>query len=402
MRLRGQPAPETLPLARRGRLSRDVVDGALGVALAVLALATYEQTGFATGDDPAELTLLSVSLLLAMTLPLTFRRRNPGAVVLIVGGAGVALPVLDLDSSLFAVFGILVAIHTMAAYGDRRDSLVTAAITALALAIVTVTGDLSLLETATQYLVFGVVWISGETIRVRRAYAVEMEERARLAEADREARAHRAVAEERARIARELHDVVAHEVSVIVVQAGAARRVLADHPDQAEEALAAIETSGRDALTEMRRLLGVLRHDDDAAMLRPQPGLGRLNALVDQMAEAGLPVAVEIDGEPRDLPAGIDLSAYRIVQEALTNSLKHAGPAAHARVRLGFGDDRLSIEVSDDGRGGAVRSLGNGSGHGLLGMQERVALFGGDLAAGPRIGGGYRVAAVIPTSSGSE
>ncbi len=387
--------PESLPLAGRGRLSPLAVDAALGVTLAVLALATYGEVF----DDPvpAELTAGSAILLLLQTLPLAFRRARPDVVMTVVGVSGVVMPAAGYESSPFAIFAILVAVYTMAARGRRVDSLLVGGATVVALAIVHVAGDLEWGATFTNYLVFGVVWMSGETVRARRAYAAELEERAAYLEADRERRAERAVEEERERIARELHDVVAHEVSVMVVQAGAARRVLADRPDQAGEALAAIEASGREALDELRRLLGVIRDDNGGPGRAPQPGLARLDALVGQMAEAGLPVTVAIEGEPRPLPPGLDLNAYRIVQEALTNCLKHAGPEARAQVVVRFSPREVGVEVADDGRG-VARGLqaADATGLGLAGMRERAALFGGHIQAGPRPGGGFRVTATLP------
>jgi signal transduction histidine kinase len=205
------------------------------------------------------------------------------------------------------------------------------------------------------------------------------------------------VREERSRIARELHDVVAHEMTVMTVQAAAARRVLGKRPTEAAEALVAIESAGHQALTEMRRLLGVLRTADAAGDLAPQPGIERLGILVEQMRDAGLAVDLTITGLARGVPAGIDVNAFRIVQEALTNTLKHGGPQARATVRLAFGSDQLSIEVEDDGRGAAeALSDTNGTGQGLVGMRERVALLHGELTAGPRAGGGYRVRARLP------
>ncbi len=384
--------PESTPVAGRGRLSPVAVDAALAVVLAVLALTTYGE--FLADAVPAELSAGSTLLVLAQTLPLALRRVRPDVVMTVVGVSGVAMPALGYESSPFAIFGILVAVYTMAAQGRRIDSLLVAAFTVVALVIVHFTAGLDLASSATNFLAFGVVWMTGETVRARRAYAAELEERTAYLEADREQRARRAVADERARIARELHDVVAHEVSVIVVQAGAARRVLAEQPAEAEAALVAIEKSGRDALDEMRRLLGVLRREGDPAERAPQPGLGRLDGLVAQMADAGLGVEVSIEGEPPPLPPGLDLSAYRIVQEALTNCLKHAGPDARARVRLRFGAEALAIEVADDGRGAAVPGVGGGLG--LAGMRERAAMFGGDVQAGPRPGGGYLVAARLP------
>jgi signal transduction histidine kinase len=212
---------------------------------------------------------------------------------------------------------------------------------------------------------------------------------------DRERAASDAVAEERARIARELHDVVAHAIGVMVVQAGAARTVIDRDPAAAKTAMAEVETTGRTGLAEMRRLIGVLTADGAAGGLAPQPGLAQLDELVRTVRSAGLAVEVLREGEARPLPAGVDVNAYRVIQEALTNALKHAG-TAHASVRLGYRDDALDIEVADDGRG--PLSTGDGSGHGLVGMRERVGVFGGTLETGARPGGGFVVHATLPVT----
>jgi signal transduction histidine kinase len=217
----------------------------------------------------------------------------------------------------------------------------------------------------------------------------DRDRRLQLAERERDVAAREAVVEERARIARELHDAVAHNVSMIVVQAGAERRVV-EGPTR--EVLVTIEQIGRGALTEMRRLVGMLRADA-ADPLAPQPGLGDLETLVTQVREAGLPVELRVEGEPRELPVGIELSAYRIVQEALTNALKHAGEA-HASVRVHYGPDSLELEIVDDG--GGVPAPETGGGHGLVGMRERVALYGGRLDAGRRPSGGFAVRVLLP------
>jgi signal transduction histidine kinase len=220
-----------------------------------------------------------------------------------------------------------------------------------------------------------------------------------------ELQARDAVAEERARIARELHDLVAHNVSVMVVQAGAERHALAPEQESTRATLSSIEQSGRQALAEARRLLGVLRQGDDHDGLEPQPGVARVGELIEQVRRAGLAVELEIEGEPVELPAGIDLCAYRVVQEGLTNALKHAGPA-HARVTLRYGRARLGVEIADDGpgaphangdRSGDDRAArGSGGGHGLVGMRERVALYRGSIDAGPRPEGGFAVRAELP------
>jgi len=220
----------------------------------------------------------------------------------------------------------------------------------------------------------------------------DRERRARVAERERDVASREAVVDERARIARELHDAIAHNVSMMVVQAGAERRVLEGTSNSTREVLETIEGIGRGALTEMRRLVGMLRSDTKDE-LAPQPGLSDLPMLVTQVREAGLPVELHVVGGPRDLPVGIELSAYRIVQEALTNALKHAGEA-HASVQVRYGADSLELEVVDDGLGGQAPVAGGG--HGLAGMRERVALYGGRLDAGRRASGGFAVRVLLP------
>jgi signal transduction histidine kinase len=217
--------------------------------------------------------------------------------------------------------------------------------------------------------------------------------RAELLEAERDTRARLAVTEERARIARELHDIIAHSVSVMVVQAGAAEQVVERDPGQAATALRAIGTTGRDALIDLRRLLGLLRRDEMPAALAPRPGLADLPALADQVRAAGLPVSVSVPSDAVTLPAGVDLTAFRVIQEALTNSLKHAGEAS-AAVTVRYAPEALEITVSDTGAG--VASVAGEPGHGLAGMRERVSLYGGQLDAGPAPSGGFRVSARLP------
>jgi signal transduction histidine kinase len=212
-----------------------------------------------------------------------------------------------------------------------------------------------------------------------------------------EAEARRAVEEERARITRELHDVLAHSVSVMTVQASAVRRLLTPEQEREREALLTVEETGRQALAEMRRLLGIMRNDAEPAARAPQPGIGTLPTLVEQVRQSGLPVELTIEGDPVKLPAGVDLSAYRIVQEALTNTLRHAGEA-HAWVAVRYGGEDVEIEVANDG---SSDNGGESAGHGLVGMRERVALCGGVLTAGPREGGGFRIAARLPVAGGA-
>jgi signal transduction histidine kinase len=244
------------------------------------------------------------------------------------------------------------------------------------------------------------VWVWGDSRRVRRLQIEMMEERAVRAERERDEQARVAVQEERTRIAREMHDILAHSVSVMVVQAGAARRLVARDPGAAGEAAAQVEATGRDALREMRRVVGVLRAGPDGERegvapmeLEPQPALCDVAALVDGYRDAGLDVRLRTDGAPRALASGVELAAYRIIQEALTNTMKHAGPA-RAEVRIGFGDDALTVVVADDGRGPGFEP--GRDGHGLAGMRERVGVYDGDLDAGPHPGGGFRVRARLP------
>jgi signal transduction histidine kinase len=252
--------------------------------------------------------------------------------------------------------------------------------------------------------VLGAVFFAVALRRARRAFAKALEERGWLLERERESAAQSAVDAERARIARELHDIVSHNVSVMVIQAGAARQVLAVEPGEAAAALLAVEAAGRDTMTELRHLLGLLAPSadgDEEAHLAPQPTLSRLGPLIDKLAFAGLPVEIRISGEPRALPSGVDLAAYRIIQEALTNALKH-GEGVKAEVTVRYSDHYLRVEVLNSGpsvlsgtRSGP-REGRPGEERGLLGLRERVAVFGGDLDARRRIGGGFRVRARIP------
>ena len=352
------------------------------------------------GFDFREPDGLAVYLVLMASLPLAWRRRSSFAVFAVVLVASVASAARNYGSATGGL-AVMVALYTVAAYCDRRRSLAAAALSVAGVTIVLLTAHekVEVTDVVSTYVVFAAAWILGDNVRVRRAYVAGLEDRTERLERQKIDQARRAVATERGRIARELHDVVAHHVSVMVVQAGGARRVIDRDADQAKEALLSIETTGRQALGEMRRLLGVLRSDDDidGDGLAPQPGVAALESLVDQLRDAGLPVDLRVEGEPRPLDSGIDLSAYRIVQEALTNTLKHAGPAeAHVIVRYGAAD--VELEISDDGRGGGADS-GNGDvgGHGLVGMKERATLFGGELRAGPRPGGGYLVRVRLPT-----
>jgi signal transduction histidine kinase len=251
-------------------------------------------------------------------------------------------------------------------------------------------------ETAADYIWVGafiaVAWTTGFVVSRRAAHARELAERALRLETEQLAAADRAVAEERQRIARELHDVIAHSVSVMTVQAGAVRRLLLPGQEKERQALESVEATGREALTEMRRLVGLLRDRGSMPEFAPQPGMGTIDSLLDGVRAAGLPVELEIAGQPRELKAGLDLAAYRVVQEALTNALKYAGPA-HAWVAVHWEPDALELEIANDGLSDGDSS---GGGHGLAGMRERVSLYGGVIESGPRDGGGYVVRARLP------
>lgn len=251
-------------------------------------------------------------------------------------------------------------------------------------------------------------WQYAAAVRARRLHRAAIEERGWLLERERESASRTAVDAERARIAAELHDIVSHNVSLMVVQAGAAREVLATMPEEAAAAMSAVETAGRNTMTELRHLLGLLapaQNGDDEPYdvdLSPQPSLSRLSPLIDRIAFAGLPVEMRVSGEPRPLPTGIDVTAYRIIQEALTNALKH-GDGAKAEVTVRYADNHLRVEVLNSGpsalsgdRPATAPGKADGTGRGLLGLRERVAVYGGDLDARRRLGGGYRVRARIP------
>jgi signal transduction histidine kinase len=242
-------------------------------------------------------------------------------------------------------------------------------------------------------IVFALIWTVGFAIGRKFEEAHEARERAARAEREREERARRAVSDERARIARELHDVVGHSVSVMTVQASAVRRLLREHQEKEREALEVVEQTGREALAEMRRMVGVLRRPEEAPALAPQPSLQHLDRLVAHAREAGLPVELRLEGTPKPLPTGVDLTAYRLVQEGLTNALKHA-QAQHAEVVVRYDDGYVELTVSDDGRG--VGGGGDGGGHGLVGMRERVSVYGGELETGPLAEGGFRLRARLP------
>ncbi|WP_119730603.1 sensor histidine kinase [Thermomonospora amylolytica] len=352
----------------------------------------------------AEPDARNVVIVVAMTLALTWRRRLPMTVLAWTAAGLLVLAVLGYPSSSADVAAFLIAIYSVAAHRGLAHSALggLAAFATFNAMLLLYNGGISLLDYVTDGVLLVGVWALGRNLRLRRAYLAELEDRTARLEKARGTDARAARVEERSRIARELHDVVAHHVSVMTVQAGAARRILDRDPDSAREAMATIEEVGRTALSEMRRIVGVLRTERDPEQaggeLSPQPGIADLGELVDHVRETGLSVQLWIEGEARALSPGVDLAAFRLIQEALTNTLKHAGPQARAWVRLRYTDADLTVEIEDNGRGAETLLSGNGDrpGHGLVGMYERVALYGGELRIGPRVGGGFGVRARFP------
>lgn len=368
------------------------IDVAVAVGLATLSLIAY-LGGAPDVGPPGAVTLV---LLLLESLPLILRRAYPLEVMVVVVSATIVhIAILPPDQEFQAGLGILVAIYTVAERLDRRTSAgltaLTGAITAaLFIGRAPVPAVLqSLIQTE---LILGVAWLVGDAARIRRLYSASVEEQNRLAELEREERTRRALHEERERIARELHDIVAHHVTVMVVQAGGGVRALEKRPDDARAALDAIAGTGRLALTEMRRMLGVLGQREAQ---EPMPGLDVLENLIVQVRSAGLAIELSVEGSRRRLDAGLELSAYRIIQEGLTNSLKHGAERAHVTLR--YEPSNLEIAIEDQrGSTAPVDVEPTHSGRGLVGMRERVAMLRGTFAAEPT-GTGFRVSARFPT-----
>jgi signal transduction histidine kinase len=346
-----------------------------------------------------------VAIVLAC-LPLPLRHRSPMHALSLIGPANMALVALgDRGPAQLTAAAV---VYTIATTTQRRSSLKVALVVVVGLVVAAMVADGGPLSAGVLSLppLIVVGWLAGENTRARRAYAQGLVERAAERERERADRALRAVADERLRIARDLHDIVAHAMSVIAVRSGVARVVLDTQPHEAREALGIIETTSKRALAEMRLMVGVLRQSEDGPQLGPAPGLADLPDLVHQVAEAGVEVDLDIEGDIEGdtpaLPAGVDLSAYRIIQEALTNVVRHAGPTtAHVSVRRGHG--RLEIEVVDEGARVDWEPVlvAAGHGQGLVGMRERVGLFGGDLSAASD-GTGFRVFASLPFDEGTR
>jgi signal transduction histidine kinase len=382
------------------RLHPVLVDGLLALVLAGFGL------GMLGGPHIARLVVTVFTV--AMCAPVALRRWYP------IGAFGCAvftggIEVLVLPRPVGSDFAVIVLLYTLAAYRPRRVSLPGLAICLVgSLAAIVrwapahVIQSLFTLGAVAAFFVGPslLAWLLGDSMQWRRGFYLGLEERAARLERERDAQAQIAAAAERARIARELHDVVAHNVSVMVVQADGAGYALDSSPELARRALEAISSTGRQALAEMRSMLGVLRSaDDDPAELAPQPGVEQLAGLLEQARAAGLPVSFAVEGVPRPLLPGAALTAYRIVQESLTNARKHGGPTVTAAVTLRFCEDRLVIKVTDNGRKPPAVVQADGQGHGLIGMHERVEAYGGTVSAGPRPGGGWRVTAMLPLAA---
>jgi signal transduction histidine kinase len=386
------------------------VDGAMAAVLVLLGLIAVPVAMRANHVNP-----LVVLPAVVIGAPIVARRKHPDRVfwaVIVVG----ALEVLTPQPIWPSDFAVPIALYGLAAYRPRRISLTGLGICILGVLVLiprlhigSDSGPLQL-DLLRRLLIWTVVagffsapmiiaWVMGDSMQYRRAYYLDLEEKARRLELERDQQAQIAAATERARIARELHDVVAHNVSVMVVQAEGAAYAMDSAPENTRKALGAIAETGRSALVEMRRLLGVLRTQDGVAERAPQPGVDQLEDLLEQVRSTGLPVEFTVDGVPVELPQGVALAAYRIVQESLTNARKHGGPAVSAAVGMYYGERELRLVVQDNGRGAEAPT--DGQGNGLTGMRERVAMFGGELNAGPVGPGrrGFQVEAVLPYES---
>ncbi|WP_331767073.1 histidine kinase [Embleya sp. NBC_00896] len=331
----------------------------------------------------------------ALTLPLALRRRAPVPVFAVL--AVVALAQWSLDVRTAADMSLLVALYTVAAHCDRARTLYAVAVVEAGILLVTVRW------TEPDYRLGAFVGLSamtvtaavlGANLRTRRRYLLALEDRADRLEREQEQQAALAVAAERSRIAREMHDIVTHNLSVMVALADAAAMTVRSTPDRAGLAMEQVSGTGRQALTEMRRFLGILREDEPEAARHPQPDLARLGGLAEQVRAAGLPTTLTVEGDARDVPQGAQLAVYRLVQEALTNTLKHTLPGASARILVRCSPAHIELNVVDDGRARAPGS-GAGAGSGVTGMRERAAVYGGHVEAGPLADGGWRVFALL-------
>jgi signal transduction histidine kinase len=366
--------------------------------VAVLAIVAMLELVLGRGSSDAPTTTLwfCIPAIAVLVSPIFVRRRFPfgGPAVYWLLGAAISFvdPLLiPFATSLFPI-GMADAFLLGNLRSSRRSGIGLAVVVGGAAILVYNIPEHSADQLVFVPLEFAISWVAGFAVRHRAEQAAAAEVRASQAEQDRDVAARIAVAEERARIARELHDIVAHAVSVMVLQVGAVRHKLPDQLGEERDALSSVERAGRTALAEMRRLLAAMRREGDEAELVPQPGLDRLKSLLEEIGRAGLRVRLHVDGEPFPLPRAIDLSAYRIVQEGLTNALKHAH-ASHADVTVHYLPEELTLEVRDDGEGA---STSNGLGHGLVGIRERVKIYGGEMSAGTPTGGGFLLSTRLP------
>jgi signal transduction histidine kinase len=389
--------PVSVRLAQFGNRLRKtntwVVDAVLATVFVVLVVGGHFAASTPSGVEYRDPDAFSVLLCLVVAVPYYFRRHKPLPVLLISAVGVVLLTIRDYQTGA-APTVLLIGVYTVAAWCDARDRSIAVVAMVAGLITVGVAGipGSNGADLAFTCVLFVAAYLFGSTMRNRRLYSEQLEERAQALENERDEEAKRAVAEERLRIAQELHDVVAHSMGVIAVQAGVGAHVIDTDPVEAKKSLDAISHTSRSTLAEIRRMLGVLR-DESGASYEPAPGLAELDRLVRDVGNAGLEVDVRTEGTGADLPPGVDFTAYRIVQEALTNVLKHAGPAK-ATVIVDREESALRLEIVDDGRGVNGRSASGG--HGLMGMRERVGVYGGSFEAGPRTGGGFRVAVRLP------
>lgn len=380
------------PLARRYGFDAMIVVVALENAVAAAVAGS-------SGDAPRTTRWFTVPASAAIVLVLLARRRFPFAAPASVWLMGAALSFIDGRLATFNGATLAAGLAAALLLGNLPDSVEARLGLIIGLAGAAVVVENKPGHQAEEFIfipvLVAIAWLAGFALHERSEQTEAAEGRARQAEQEREAMARIAVAEERARIARELHDIVAHSLSVMVLQAGAVRHRLAGDLAEDKSALEEVEEAGRQALAEMRRLLGVMRRDDDERDLTPQPSLASVDALVDQISGAGLPVHLHVEGEPIALPTGIELSAYRIIQEGLTNALKH-GRASRADVTLRYIRDALEVEVCDDGQG---RATTDGAGYGLLGIQERVKIYGGTMTVETAPGRGFALKTRLPLES---
>lgn len=377
-------------MARTGLARAALVVVVLAVAVLAQAQVWTAPASYAAGGRG-----LNALVALVATLPLLMARSHPLPVAVVVLAAISADHVLGGEGG-YQWFAVLVVLFSLGRHAGSRAVVAGGLLVAVLVALVDVPrlrAGAPVDEVVPAWVVLACVLGLGRWLRSRRREVDDLEGRAEALERDQQAAAREAVVLERATIARELHDLVAHSMAVIVLQAQAGRRVLATDPAAAEGALAAIEATGREGMTELRRLLDVLHVEEAQDDLDPRPGLAQLPALVERVGRAGLPVELEVDGPERPLPPAVDLSLYRVAQEALTNALRHAG-RARARVGVTYRAGEVEVRVVDDGDG---TGSGGGTGHGLAGLRERVRLFGGTLEAGPLPAGGFSVRAVLPT-----